>query len=238
MSFLTIQGPAEPGRDTPKVSLRTDEIATFGLCKCGSCPFELRLSDGAPVPFAGQILAGSRRWYLRNQSGDRPLVVTDVDGRAHPITVLPGELLPFIFDMATVIPFDRAEGVSVTVFFSPSAAGGAADPGCPAISPPPDPVFDPTALYVSVLAALCEPALLDEQTGYVPTSSDIAAQLALSPRAVDAHIDYLIEKFHIPAPSYRAGGWKRSALIAYVRGHESVARALRERAQRLTVVVD
>jgi len=236
MSFLTIQGPTKPGRDTPKVSLRTDEIATFGLCKCGVCPFELRLSDGAPVPFAGQICVGSRRWYLRNQSGDRPLVVADVDRRAHPITVLSGELVPFTLDMATVSPFNRAEGVSVTVFYSPSAVAQATDPGCPAISPPPDPVLDPNALHVSVLAALCEPALLDEQTEYVRTSSDIAAQLALSPRAVDSHVDYLIEKFNIPAPSHRAAGWKRSALIAYVRGHESVARALQDRARRLTMV--
>ena len=123
-------------------------------------------------------------------------------------------------------PFNRVEGVSVTVFFSPSPAQ-AVGPGCPAISPRPEPVLDPNALHVSVLSALCESALLEEPTGHMPTSSDIAARLDLSPRAVDSHIDYLIEKLDIPAPTYRGVGWKRSALIAYVRAHESLARALR-----------
>lgn len=227
MSVLTVQGPAERGRDTQKISLRTDELATFGVCKCGRCPFELRLADGAAVPFTGEVLAGPERWYLRNQSGDRPLVVTDVDGRRQPVTVLPGEILSSTLDMATVSPFRWTDGVSVTIFFSPSADPAVPGPGCPAIAPRPEPVLDPNALYVSVLAVLCEPVLLDGATGSVPTSSGIAARLALSPRAVDSHIDRLIEKFDIPAPPHRGAGWKRSALIAYVGSHKRVAQALR-----------
>jgi hypothetical protein len=226
-SLLTLQGPAERGRDTQKISLRTDESATFGVCKCGRCPFELRLAGGAAVPFTGQILAGAGRWYLRNHSGDRPLVVADVDDSVRPVTVLPGEMLPFSLDMATVSPFHRIDGVSVTVFFSPGAIAAHVSPCCPAIHPQPDPVLDPNALYVSVLTALCEPALSADSTVPMPTSSDIAAQLALTPRAVDSHIDYLIEKLAIPAPRYRGVGWKRSALIAYVRGHKNIAQALR-----------
>jgi hypothetical protein len=60
----------------------------------------------------------------------------------------------------------------------------------------------------------------------VPTSSHIARRLGISPRAVDAHVDYLIDKFGIPAPAQRDTGWKRRALMAYVQNHGDVARLL------------
>ncbi|MGH3877971.1 MAG: hypothetical protein ACRDSK_13155 [Actinophytocola sp.] len=226
MSSLTLQEPAERGRDPRKVTLHSDDVATFGVCRCGRCPFELCLSGATTVPFAGQILAGTHQWYLRNQSADQPLVVADVDARTNPTTVLPGELQSFDLDMATAGPLHGADGVSVMVFFSPGTAKkvGAV---CPAITPSAHPDLDPNARYSMVLTALCESVLLDKPTKPAPTSSDIAARLALSPRAVDSHIDYLIEKLGIAAPMHRPVGWKRDALIAFVGGHEPIARTLR-----------
>lgn len=83
-----------------------------------------------------------------------------------------------------------------------------------------------------MLGALCEPTLLHGAAGRVPSSAEIAARLGLTPRAVDSHIDYLVEKLDILAPVTLSTGWKRRALIDYVRGHEGVARFLLARFAR------
>lgn len=155
------------------------------------------------------------------------MVVTHVDNRADPVVVWPGEWMPFTHDMAIVTPYGNAHAASVTVFFTPGSARRAGGGGCPAIRSPSDPSLDPGARYFAVLAALCEPVLADGPGAPVPTSSDIAARLDLSARAVDSHIDYLVDKFDIPVPVTRSTGWKRRALIAHVRARESIARVLR-----------
>ncbi|MBC3842427.1 hypothetical protein GXW82_26210 [Streptacidiphilus sp. 4-A2] len=129
--------------------------------------------------------------------------------------------------MAIVKPLDKAGALSVTVFFTPGPpAGRAGAGGCPAIGRRRDPELDPDARYFAVLAELCAPVLLDGPDVPPPTSAEIAARLRLSPRAVDAHIDYLVEKFAIPDPEIRSAGWKRRALIAHVRAKDSITRAL------------
>lgn len=232
MSILTIQGPAERGRDPRQISVRTGGSATFGICGCGGCALDLRLPAQPPVDFRGEIVVGPDRWRIANRSNGEPVIVTQVDGRADPTAVRPGEWLPFCDDMATVTPSAATAGPLLTVFFTADAGAAEVGAGCPAITPRPGPELDPGARYFAVLAALCEPVLLDGRAGRVPTSSDIGARLALSPRAVDSHIDYLVGKFAIVPPHTRSTGWKRRALIKYVRRHDGVAQALLARRDR------
>ncbi len=176
----------------------------------------------------GEIVVGPDRWRITNLSDSESMMVAHVDNCADPTVVWPGEWLPFNHDMAIVTPHDQAESASVTVFFSPgSITSRAGAGGCPAIGRHSDPSLDPGSRYFAVLAALCEPVLFDAPGARVPTSSDIAARLNLTARAVDSHIDYLVDKFGIPVPVTRSTGWKRRALIAHVRARESIARALR-----------
>lgn len=224
--MLTIQEPGEPGRDPRRVSLRTHEVATFGVCKCDRCHLDLRFAPAAPVQFRGQIVAGADRWRVENLSDSELLVVQDADGRAAQTVALPRESLAFEYDMAVITPFGKVPGVAVTVFFSPSASAATAAQRCPAIAPPRC-ELDRGSRYFAVLSALCEHVLDHGRGGLVPTSSQIAARLALSPRAVDSHIDYLVDKLDIPAPVTRSTGWKRRALVRYVRAHEGTAQVLR-----------
>jgi hypothetical protein len=237
MPALTIQAPAKRGSDPPKVSLQPQEVGTFGVCECGSCYLDLPISASPPMNFRAQILAGFDRWLIENLSDSEPLTVADADDQARSRTALPGESLPCTADMAIVRPFGGPPEVCVTVFFTPSAEAGAARTCCPGISALPDLELDTTARYFAVLTALCEPELQDEFADRLPTSSSIASRLALSPRAVDSHIDYLVEKLDLPVPVNRSTGWKRRALIRYVRGNKPLARAVRTeiRSQRLAM---
>ncbi len=175
----------------------------------------------------GEIGVGPDRWRIANLSDADSMIVSHVDDSADPVVVWPGEWLPFSHDMAIVRSCGKSDAASVTVFFTPSPAVRADARGCPAIRRRNDPSLDTGARYFAVLAALCEPALAGGPAARVPTSSDIAARLDLSPRAVDSHIDYLVAKFGIPVPVTRSTGWKRRALIAHVRARESIARILR-----------
>jgi hypothetical protein len=176
----------------------------------------------------GEIAVGPDRWRIANLSDGMSMMVTDVDNSADPTVVWPGEWLPFSHDMAIVTPLDKSDALSVTVFFTPgSTTSRAGACGCPAIGRRSDPSLDPGARYFAVLAALCGPVLFEGPGAPVPTSADIAARLDLSARAVDSHIDYLVDKFGIPVPVIRSNGWKRRALIAHVRARESIVRALR-----------
>jgi len=227
MSTLTIQGPGQPGRDPEKVSLAASEAGTFGICECGNCHLDLLLTAVRPVNFRGQVIAGADRWHVENLSDSEPLVVRDVDRRVAAAVALPTESLPFTHDMAVITPFSQVSGAMVTVFFNPSGERAVVGSSCPGISAPPELMLDPNARYFAVLSVLCEHVVRGGPVGLVPTSARIAARLALSPRAVDSHIDYLIGKFDIPAPVTRSNGWKRQALIRYVQAHEGIVHVLR-----------
>jgi hypothetical protein len=237
MPALTIQAPAERGSDPRKVSLQPKEVGTFGVCECGSCNLDLPISASPPINFRAQILAGYERWLIENLSDSEPLTVANADNQARSRTALPGESLPCTGDMAIVRPFGGPLDVCVTVFFTPSTEAASNSACCPGIRAVPDLDLDTTARYFAVLTALCESELQDDFADQLPTSSSIASRLALSPRAVDSHIDYLVEKLDIPVPVDRSTGWKRRALIKYVRGNKQVAQAVRTeiRSQRLAM---
>jgi hypothetical protein len=137
------------------------------------------------------------------------------------VAVRPGGRLPFALDMAVVSPARMPGGASVTVFAAVAQAPKPRMLPCPALAPRPEPALNPQARYYAVLTELCAAEPWDA----APTSADIAARLHLSPRAVDAHIDYLVKKFDIPAPARRSTGWKRAALLAHVRGGLSAGAA-------------
>jgi hypothetical protein len=59
-----------------------------------------------------------------------------------------------------------------------------------------------------VLRALCEPRLRGPATAPLPTSEEIASELGLTARAVDAHIEYVTGKLGL----VRGGG--RDMLVA------------------------
>lgn len=218
MSVLTIQAPAERGRSPRRVDLRAGEVATFGSCGCGVCELDLRV-PAAPAPFRGEVLAAADRWRVANAGDGEPFRVTDLDtGRT--VLVWPGEQVPFRCDMATVSPGPGGTDgpAGMVVFFSPDTAPRPArGRPCPAIRPRRGPRLDPDARYFAVLEVLCEPVLDGAGARGVPTSGDIAGRLGISPRAVDAHVDYLVDKLAIPTPPIRGTGWKRRALVAHVR---------------------
>ncbi|MBV9821195.1 MAG: hypothetical protein JO144_03045, partial [Actinobacteria bacterium] len=121
---------------------------------------------------------------------------------------------------------DSTSGICLEVSFQPATGRRAVTSSCPAIPLAP-PKLDVRSRYFEVLTALCSDALVHCPGGArVPTSSHIAGRLGISPRAVDAHVDYLIDKFGIPAPAHRDTGWKRRALMSYVQNHSDVARLL------------
>jgi hypothetical protein len=81
--------------------------------------------------------------------------------------------------------------------------------------------LDRQSTYFAVLLALCEPRLRRGPGSALPSSSQIARSLRclgidVTARAVDAHVDYLLEKLHArPATAETAGrrSWKREVIV-------------------------
>jgi|GEM_PF-1883919 len=221
---LTVQGYSGHNAALAMTARDTNGIVTFGVCKCGRCDLDLSLSSRRPVHFRGRISVGWSSWWIENLSG-QPLVVSQTRSGGSFGVAQPGESLPISRTTATVAPYDSASGISLEVRFRPATRQREVTSTCPAI-PLSAPKLDVRARYFAVLSALCSDALSRYPGASVPTSSHIAGRLGISPRAVDAHVDYLVDKFGIPAPAHRDTGWKRRALMAYVQNHSDVARLL------------
>jgi len=202
---VTVQGPVERGRDPRRVDVPGGGTRTFGTCACGACSWDLAIA--AEPDFRGSVSADGGVWWVANLSDREPLFVADVDRPAEVTAVRPGERLPFGLDMALVSPAAEPGALALTVFAAVAEPPRSLLPRCPAIRPG-APRLDPDARYFAVLVELCAGA---------PTSAAIAARLGMSPRAVDAHVDYLAQKLDLPEPPIRRPGWKRTALIAHAR---------------------
>lgn len=219
---VSIVGPTGPGGQ-----LAAGERLRFGACRCGGCDFELLVPAGASGPVLGQVTAHPDHWRLDNL-GAAPLTVVDLELSENQLTVASGRA-------GAVVPFELSqihdgELLLATVFGPEPAVAHRGDAPCPAVGMvhiPGD--LDPAATYFAVLVALCESRLRppsgaarpsDHPT--LPTSPEIARALArrgvaISPRAVDAHIEYLIEKLGLQSaePAGRAKrGWRKEALAA------------------------
>jgi hypothetical protein len=75
------------------------------------------------------------------------------------------------------------------------------------------PPLDPDSTYFAVLQALCQPRMNGSSTRPLPTSQEIASGLGcrrmrLTPRAVDAHIEYVGDKLGL------GRGIRRDVLVA------------------------
>lgn len=219
LSIVGVTGPAG--------QLAAGQQLRFGACRCGVCDLDLVVPAGASGPVVGQVAAHPDHWRLDNL-GSAPLTVMDLEQPRNQLTVGSGRA-------GAVVPFELSqihdgELLLATVFGpEPAVARGGVAP-CPAVGVariPGD--LDPAATYFAVLVALCEPRLRPPSGAVpasdhppLPTSPEIARALArrgvaISPRAVDAHIEYLIDKLGIQSaePAGRAKrGWRKEALAA------------------------
>jgi hypothetical protein len=224
--LVIMQGPS----GAPRVELSAGARGTFGVCACDRCALDIRIAVTGPPQFRGEITVADTTWCVTNLSESECLFVADVARPTEPSVVRPGEGIPFGAVTAVVTPPRAADGTAVIVFASAEPASAPVGQDCPRIGSGRQPRLDPNARYSAVLAMLCESQLEDARQVPLPTSADIAARLGLSPRAVDAHIDYLVAKFDLPVPVTRSTGWKRGALIAHVRGRPAMRELLRRTA--------
>jgi serine/threonine-protein kinase len=199
----------------------------FGNCRCGDCPYDLAV---ACPPAAGRVTADRDHWRLTNQ-GRYDLVVTDLERPHDLVTVAVGRRdVPVPFELARV----TATGRPVLTVFGPEPGPPvAALPGCPALpTGRPATVLDPGTTYFAVLVTLCEPRLrplVSRSAGLspLPTSAEVARQLhqrgvSVTVRAVDSHIEYLIDKLRLRDRRVAGGAhrsWRKETLVtAAIRG--------------------
>jgi hypothetical protein len=156
---------------------------------------------------------------LDNLSSGEPFVVEDLEDPEQRIAVPPGRI-----DVA--IPFELARLTAAAAsshlltVFGPEPQRAVAALTCPA-PPPRGTEISTDAMYFAVLVRLCARRLSGDVTAPPPTATEISASLEaeglhVSPRAVEGHIDYLIEKLGlVRASSSGAKGrsWKKEALI-------------------------
>jgi len=222
---VSVMRPAGP---TAARDLLPGQRLVFGACRCGTCRFDLVVPAGPAGPVIGRISAHPDHWRLDNL-GVVPLAVVDLEQSQSTITVPVGRA-------GAVVPFELSQvhdgRQPLAIVFGPEPVPPDPFAACPAVSGPDPPgPLDPAATYFAVLVALCEPRLRTpagtappEGSGSLPTSPEIARTLArrgilVTPRAVDAHIEYLVEKLGVrdAAPATAAGrarrGWRKEAVV-------------------------
>jgi len=227
-STVLVQVPAPPGQGPPLVvHLRPGDVATFGR-GAPDRPVDVPLRHDGVSRLAGEIRAAEDHWLLSNLSRHATLVVDNPEGAGEYLRIAPRRLAaPIPFEFARV-SLPVAEGEAVFLVFAPQHTYADEEmlerPGgelTTAAFP-----LDETAKYFLVLLALCEPRLRDSTSVAVPTVAEVIERLAplqgfgaLTPSAVNYHIDYLATtKLRI---KQRAGiddsqrlEWKRDALVA------------------------
>lgn len=165
----------------------------------------------------GSLATHQDHWRIGNQGSVR-LIVENVKRPDEYFGVVPGQVeVPVPFELARVMAAHDLEAQLVVL--GPDHGG---DGGSPESASGDTPVvnLDHGTAYYAVLQALCESRLRYGPESPLPTSSQIASALCssgyrLTSRAVDAHIDYLLDKLDVrPATDLKAGrGWKREILV-------------------------
>lgn len=219
---VSVQATGSPPSAVHQLS--TGAQLRFGACRCGDCPYELRLPGTTPS-VAGHVTADRDHWRLTNH-GQVDLLVFDLERSHDMITVPTGRL-------AVVVPFELAriigEGRPLLTVFGPEPGPPAPAPtDCPALPDHrPPTLLNPDATYFAVLVTLCEPrlrpvhGLRSAAPPPLPTSAEIAHRLrqrgfAVSARAVDSHIDYLIDKLRLRDPGTTGAArrtWRKETLV-------------------------
>jgi serine/threonine-protein kinase len=210
--IVTVMAHGDGAANARKLAI--GESATFGTCACGACEFDIVIGTAGGGHSIGRVTAAKDYWTLDNLGSLVPLVVQDLEESDHIITVPPNRLkVAIAFELAEVVAMARP----IVVVFGPEPLlGKDKTPPCPAGEAI---ALNHDSTYFAVLVALCEPHLTGDGGALPPTSAEIAKRLnengtRLSPRAVDAHITYLIGKLPIePQSAGRHGHWRKQSLV-------------------------
>lgn len=217
---VTITGPHIIGYGV--ANLRVDDVVTFGCaCGCHGRPIDLAMAPEPCPTIVGRVSVRDRHWMLCNLGSVR-LLVENAECSEEYIGIGPGHLyVPMPFEI-TRIRSSCGGAQEITVLgFEPSLSGVE----CPCALGHGHThtvhALDRRAAYFAVLQALCEPRLTFGPAAALPSSSQVAVSLRrrgidLTARAVDAHIDYMLDKLKLrTSVGHTDGrrGWKREVLV-------------------------
>jgi hypothetical protein len=223
MVTITIQEDFDGGPSIPTQHLRPGEVQNFGRGGPGS-PVDISLApeDRAISRLAGVITARDTFWCITNESWNKTYVVEHTDQVPGYIQVQPGM-------REAVIPFEtsrvRIPGAEREYTFLvmapeqgpvPDRAGSSGDRVTVGCETEAAYRLDRWNTYFRVLVAFCEPQL-QGPTSEIPTQIQVANRLGLSRPAVNAHIEYLLNrKLKIGNHGHGAGvDWRQRALVEH-----------------------
>jgi hypothetical protein len=149
---------------------------------------------------SGELHAESKVCWLWNLSRYAALVLWDLEDPRQRLRIPPGRpAVPIPFELARVGVVGGGEAGFLTIIGPEPAAAEPAVESCDGAAEPP--ALNPSATYYAVLKVLCE-AWADSDREKLPSSAEVASTLrgmgmAISSRAVDHHIDYLVRRARI-----------------------------------------
>lgn len=215
----TVQWMSWGDGSTAVLRLRPGSSASFGTCLCGSCRYDILVRSS--VHFAVAVTAYGDHWRASNLSSASPVIIADLEYPDQFVRVPPGRAdIPVPFELAQIGSVMGEASDALTVFGPEPRTVHAAEHPCPASAEADIRPLNPQSTYFAVLQELCAPRQGGGSTLPLPTSSQIAGSLQeygihLTPRAVDHHIDYLVQRLGVsPPPGLPAGrSWKKEALV-------------------------
>jgi hypothetical protein len=195
---VAVQAPSGPPGQGQVCDLVPGSRATFGSCGCDRCAFDIVVSAVRDRHVAGAVSAHDDHWRLHNLSSVEVLVCADLEDPSQTVRLPPGRVdvtMPFELSLVSFAGQPRTRALTV---FGPEPTLDA-DRACTASAPRADLQLRPGTAYYSVLEVLCGPRLHGDLESRLPTSNEIVGQLRkrgvlLSRRAVDHHIDYLVDR--------------------------------------------
>jgi hypothetical protein len=216
---VSIQCAQHPARGSTVLDLIPGQAATFGTCGCGRCLHDLLLHTSKAGHIAGRVSAFADHWRIDNLSIDNRLFIEDVEEYGQLVTVPPGRAQVVVpFEISRIMAGETTQ-VEVAKIFGPEPLTGC-DPArrCPREQPNVA-RLDEESTYFEVLATLCNDRLNVDPSAALPTSVAIAKTMRergrfITPRAIDEHINYLIDKLGLrPAGKGLARrSWRKEAL--------------------------
>lgn len=195
--------------------LRNGEAIHFGYCVCGECELEVRL-DLAGV--FGRLSVDAQICAITNLSRHATFVMWDLEDPRQRLRIPAGRAaVPVPFELARIGVVGTGDAGILTIFGpEPVEEANQQVVACSGGTPPPP--LNPGATYYAVLRTLRD-AWNDPHRKRLPTSAEVASKLrrgglAITSRAVDHHIDYLIRRVRLDQPCHTGGQRrKREALV-------------------------
>jgi hypothetical protein len=222
--------------------LRAGDRLVFGRGSPG-CQVDVTLDHPGVSRVAGEIHAVGNYWHLTNCSARSTYLVQNVESLPEHLSVGPGRAdVPIPFEISGLILPAGADTLTLTIYAtaqpvvavqqSPEQGGTMTQAAFP---------LDRGAKYFLVLVALCEP-LLRGWTEALPTTTQIAERLrplpgceAITPRAVDFHIEY-VARHKLRLGGRSVGGSPRRAAVGGNEGFAARRTALVEFSLRFGLV--